>query len=125
MSATLHLWYLPFSQEGDLVPDSEPHPLRDHRPDSQPLASDRQYVLILDEQDNILDWLMWGRSDAGQWTEAEYDVSLYIGQAIAPHMGTFNDGRDGVTTMYVDDVTLEVCYPPEVRRHWLPLVTVQ
>jgi hypothetical protein len=125
VSATLHIWYLPLSQEGILDPDGQSFPLLDHQPDGQPLANDRQYVLILNEQFRILEWLMWGRRSARHWSEATYDISQYIGQTIVPHIGTYNNGQDGVTTMYVDDVSMVVCYPTGVRRHWLPLVTVQ
>lgn len=122
VSATLHLWYLPLSQEADPAPESQSLPHLGYKPDSQPLSSDRQYVLILNEQNRILDWLMWSRSSRAHWSEVEYDLNQYIGQTIASHIGTYNDGQDGVTTMYVDDVSLQVCFPSGVRRHWLPLI---
>jgi hypothetical protein len=35
----------------------------------------------------------------------------FAGQNIMLYFGTYNNGRYGVTSMFVDDVTLQVCAP--------------
>jgi hypothetical protein len=73
------------------------------------LASDVQYVLVLDQFDNWIDTLLWQRSDAQVWKLHTFDLSQYSGQSIKIQFGTFNDGLGGVTAMYVDDVSLQMC----------------
>jgi hypothetical protein len=106
-SATLGLWMYPITTE----PTSA---MALQRPTSELLASsasghDVQYVLILDRYLNWIDTLVWQRSDAQAWTYAEFDLSAYVGATISIQFGTYNDGLDGITTMYMDDVSLNVC----------------
>jgi hypothetical protein len=35
---------------------------------------------------------------------------VHAGKTVKVHFGAYNDGWDGVTAMYVDDVSLEICY---------------
>ena len=50
------------------------------------------------------------RTDKGQvWTSMSFDLSGYPGTTIMLQWGTFNSGTGGITSMYVDDVTLQVC----------------
>jgi bacillopeptidase F (M6 metalloprotease family) len=76
---------------------------------SRPLAGDWQYVLILDEHDHTLDTLVGQRTDDRQWAFHQFDLGAYAGQTIKLHFGVYNDGMDGVTGLYVDDVSLELC----------------
>jgi hypothetical protein len=71
-------------------------------------TDDSQYVLVLDETGDWLETLLWQRSNGQTWLEHSYDLSAHIGQTIHLHFGTVNDGQDGVTAMYVDDVSLKV-----------------
>lgn len=75
-----------------------------------PLTSDAQYVLILDEDGEWLETLDWQSSDAQIWIHKEYDLMHYAGRTIQLYFGVFNDGEGCAMAMYVDDVSLEVCY---------------
>jgi bacillopeptidase F (M6 metalloprotease family) len=48
--------------------------------------------------------LLWQRSH-------EFDLTAYAGQTIKLNVGVYNDGQDGITAMYLDDVSLEICCP--------------
>ena len=77
------------------------------------LTDDLQYVLILDENDQVLGGtVVWEKSNNRRWESYTVDLSgpPYAGQTVKLVFGAFNDGGDGVTGMYVDDVSLEVCY---------------
>jgi YVTN family beta-propeller protein len=79
------------------------------------LDSDAQYVLVLDG-DDIIGTLLWQRRNDRAWTFHEFDLMDYVGQTIQLHFGVFNNGAGGVTAMYLDDVSLEICPeepPPE------------
>ncbi|MEA3338258.1 MAG: hypothetical protein U9R25_20405 [Chloroflexota bacterium] len=126
VSATLRLWYYPLSQEsmmqegGTRVASIQPGP--GMLADRMPLDSDRQYVLLLDARNAIMEFLMWQTSNAGQWLAETYDVTAMAGMTIKPHIGTYNDGVGGITTMYVDDVTLRICRDVVVYERFMPMV---
>jgi len=48
------------------------------------------------------------RDSVADWTEGVHDLSAYAGQRVTLRFGTYNDGRDGVSAMYVDDVSIQV-----------------
>jgi hypothetical protein len=108
-SATLRFWLYPLSGDaGTLDPPPDPLPVA---VDMGPLSTDAQYVLILDENGDWIDTLLWQLSDDGEWTYHEYDMSPWAGQTIKLHFGVYNDGAGGVTGMYVDDALLQICPP--------------
>lgn len=86
---TLAFWYLPLSED-------EVH--------------DRQYVLILDEQNNTLETLMWVGKNDGLWLSRAHSLTGYAGRRIKLHFGVYNDGQGGITAMYLDDVSVQVCW---------------
>ncbi len=47
------------------------------------------------------------RQDTPGWTRAIHSLDAYAGQQVTLRFGTFNDGQDGVSAMYVDDVRLQ------------------
>ena len=106
-TVTLTFWLYPWSAEGGLLNQS-PFLPGDLVPGSA-MANDSQYVLVLNEAGTILEQLLWIRSDARRWRSYDFDMSEYAGDTIKLHFGTHNDGYGGVTGMYVDDVSLEVC----------------
>ena len=110
VSATLRLWLYPMSEEPpmSLALQSQP-PALSAGADSLAMTGDVQYVLILDENYQWLETLLWQRSDDRVWTFHQFDLTSYAGQSINVHFGAYNDGSDGVTAMYVDDVSLELC----------------
>jgi len=76
---------------------------------SQALSGDVQYVLILDWYGNWIDTLLWQRKDTQAWALHSFDLSRYAGDYVRVQFGTYNDGWGGVTAMYVDDASLQVC----------------
>jgi hypothetical protein len=73
--------------------------------------SDRQYVKILDTNNNTLQVLWNGhKNDAIPWnTYFEWEINSYVGKTIKIEIGTYNDGVGGVSRMYFDDVQLLIC----------------
>ncbi len=72
-------------------------------------GGDVQYLLILDRFGYWIDTLLWQRSNAGEWTFKSVNLDRYIGATIKLQFGTYNDGLGGVSSMHVDDVSLQVC----------------
>jgi hypothetical protein len=73
------------------------------------LAGDMQYVLLLDQYGYILETLWWERWNYTTWMPLSFDLSDYAGSYVRIQFGTYNDGYDGITAMYVDDTFLDVC----------------
>ncbi|MGQ9491591.1 MAG: hypothetical protein ACUVS6_13020 [Anaerolineae bacterium] len=142
-SATLTFWWYPISGEGPLsaADEAAPDPVTLQRavqadaglaaaflaPDSI-ASSDRQYVLLLRTDGTVLKTLMWTRSNARAWKQLTFDLSAYKGQTIRVAFGTYNDGADGATAMYVDDASVVICWPgpatpgPLIPRVYVPLL---
>jgi hypothetical protein len=80
-------------------------------PNAAMLSDDMQYVLVLDEGNQWIDTLIWQRNDDREWTLQEFDMGGYAGQTIKLQFGAYNDGTDGITAMYVNDVSLRICRP--------------
>jgi len=80
------------------------------------LADDRQYVLVLNENNDWIRTLIWQRTDDQAWVSHEVDMMVHAGKTIKLQFGAYNDSVDGVTGMYVDDVSLEICVPS--TRMW-------
>ncbi|HEY63901.1 MAG TPA: hypothetical protein G4O02_04965 [Caldilineae bacterium] len=114
-SVKLRFWRYP--QSGELttgmtqqIPESAlPQRLVDGRIPFGPDSIDLQFVLII-RQNGSFHWLLREKSNAQEWLYAEYDLTAYRGQQIIIDFGTYNDSRDGVTAMFIDDVSLEVCF---------------
>ena len=85
-SATLSYWYRPLSDDA---------------------GTDYSYVLLRDAAGR---WhaLRSVRGSAG-WQRSTHDLSAYAGQTITLRFGVYNDGRGGVSALYVDDASLELC----------------
>lgn len=69
---------------------------------------DHLYFCVLRDSDGgILECDFW--TDHRQsWNLQTYDLLGYAGQRIKVHFGVRNDGLDGITAMYLDDVELWV-----------------
>ena len=50
--------------------------------------------------------------DALAWTPYEFELRDHAGQTVKLYFDAFNNGHWGVTAMYVDDVSLQVCPAP-------------
>ncbi len=127
-SATLAFWWYPQSQEGTLSSSSPPpssEVLQAVVAGKAPLgpANDAQYALILDEDGEVLNTLMWARSDARTWLQAVFDLKPFAGRTIQIHLGTYNNGNGRITAMFVDEASLVVCWPAGwTGRAYLPLM---
>ena len=73
-------------------------------------GDDYFYVSVKDEADN---WHILAQEYDGQpdWVERLVDLPGFAGQTVALRFGVDNDGTGGVTAVYLDDVTLEICVP--------------
>ena len=123
VSANLKVWLYPISDEvlSNAQALSGIHPLAPQPTaaelESASFAGDVQYVLILDPgpnpedpaDDTLIETLLWMRSDAQQWQLFNFNISKYAGTTIKIQIGTYNDGSGGVSAMYADDVSLELC----------------
>ncbi|MFM8319700.1 MAG: hypothetical protein ACKOC5_02200, partial [Chloroflexota bacterium] len=72
-------------------------------------SGDVQYLLVLDQWGNWLDTLVWERSNASYWRQFSFNLNRFAGQTIMLQWGSYNNGYSGVTSMYVDDVSLQAC----------------
>jgi PKD repeat protein len=118
VSATLGFWLYTTSEEITLKRQA-PAPPRGAVFEAAPLADDLQYVLVMDEEDNVLGSpLVWDRMNDREWVYREFELAkpVYLGHTVKLRFGTFNDGRDGVTAMYVDDVSMELCGSTDVGQ---------
>ncbi|MDY6876690.1 MAG: M28 family peptidase [Chloroflexota bacterium] len=109
ISATLRFWLYPMSEEVLANPAFPAHPPVSTAQETV-LSDDAQYVLILDESDQRIGTLIWQRRNDRAWTFHQFDLDDYAGQTIKLQFGVYNDGWGGATAMYVDDVSLEICF---------------
>jgi bacillopeptidase F (M6 metalloprotease family) len=70
------------------------------------------YVDLLDPNDQWIARLLWQRRNDQVWMYHQFDLMAYAGRTVKLYFGAYNDGAGGVTGMYVDDVSLEVCTYP-------------
>jgi hypothetical protein len=68
---------------------------------------DKQYLLVLNPWGYWIDTLFWanGRNSAG-WVNVVQDITYMRGYPVRLQFGTYNNGWNGVSSMFVDDVTL-------------------
>ncbi len=111
LTTTLKLWL--YHQSSEVIAHSPPAPPAPNTPleNAVARAGDVQYVLILSPNDVVLETLFWDRRNDRAWQYYQYDLHAYTGQNIKLHIGTYNDGQGGITAMYADDVSLEICAP--------------
>jgi hypothetical protein len=76
---------------------------------SEAMAGDVQYLLVLDQWGNWIDTLLWRRANEPTWRYFQFNLARYIGSTIQLQWGSYNNGYSGVTSMYVDDVSLLAC----------------
>lgn len=71
--------------------------------------NDFQYFIILDEYKNLIQVLDNDLRNARAWAYFTFNVSNHIGRTIWVEFGTFNDGDNATSAMYLDDVVLDEC----------------
>ncbi|MBC7237521.1 MAG: hypothetical protein H5T69_16890 [Chloroflexi bacterium] len=109
-SAQLSFHIYPWSAEPGPIPTPLP------RTQAAPMMADYltydvQYVLLLDQYGNWIDTLLWQASDARSDQFWQFDLLGYAGRTIKLHFGAYNNGVNGVTGMYLDEVSLIVQAP--------------
>ena len=109
-SVTLRFYAYPASDDAGGVPTPYPRMMSDSEVRAY-LPYDVQYLLLLDKYDNWIDTIMWHCADDQTWVYHQYDLSAYAGQTIKLQFGAYNTGSGGITSMYLDEVSLQVCTP--------------
>ena len=107
-NAILTFWIKPYSGDTGIL-TLPPEPAAGASLDSVITSSDVQYVLILDSNLHIIDSLIWQLSNSRTWTTYQFNLAEYAGKTIWVHFGTTNNGLNGISSMYVDDVSLDNC----------------
>lgn len=124
-TATLSLWLYTVTTEGALPSaasaddDATVQAIADATAPTAPLAGDRQYVLLTNQQNTVLARLLWTRSNTRAWQQLTFDLTPYAGQTVRVLVGAYNDGVDGVTAIFADDATLLTCSTP---ANYLPII---
>jgi hypothetical protein len=106
-NAYLHFWLYPMSSEPALM--SLPADPLGMVEKNAAAAGDAQMVLILDSSGGIVERLHYDRHNDRKWLEYSIDLSHYADKTIQVYFGVYNNGTNGVTGMYVDDVSLNAC----------------
>ena len=106
-SVTLSFWMRPMTTEpaGKALPERPSGPTFG----LEPLAYDAQFVIVLDQNNNLIETLIWQRKQSTGYEYYTVNLLRYAGQTIKIEFGTYNDGYGGITSMYVDDVSLTSC----------------
>ncbi len=126
-TSTLVFWWYPISTEGALpqaanvVDDATVQAVADGVVPATALAGDRQYALLLNEQNSVLARLFFTRSNAQNWQQATFDLTAYAGKTVRILFGAYNDGANGVTALYVDEASLLTCQQ-QAAASYLPLI---
>jgi subtilisin family serine protease len=105
-SATLSFWT--YCSAGDPAILSMPVKPLSMRVADMALDGDVQYLLILNHLGWWSDTLLWQRLDDRAWVYHEMDVTELAGDTLSFHFGVFNNGADGITSMFIDEVSLKV-----------------
>lgn len=109
-SATLGFWIYPISDEDPYVTLSSAFKPFGLVSDGWDSYSDLQYALVLYGGYYYFQW--YDLRDSRSWEYRSLSLQNFAGRTIAVDFGTFNNGPyygNGVTAMYVDDVTLTIC----------------
>jgi len=111
-NAWLSFYLYPVSEQATAVSQAALFPDNLFQPDdnpTQPLSGDAQYVLLLDPATQAI-WqtVYWDVSNAQAWQPHQVNLTGYAGDSLVLLFGAFNDGLDGRTALYVDDVSLMV-----------------
>jgi hypothetical protein len=72
-------------------------------------AGDRQEAILLYPDGGTAAILWRTTSNAQAWAPLSFDLSAFRGQTLILYFNVFNDGMGGRATLYLDDVSLQVC----------------
>ncbi len=76
--------------------------------------SDRQEMIILAPNQMPISIEYRERLNETSWTTTQVDLTQFVGKNFYVYFNVFNNGNGKRTWMYLDDVILAVCYPPNV-----------
>ncbi|MBE2221675.1 MAG: hypothetical protein IAF02_09055, partial [Anaerolineae bacterium] len=127
MIAQLTFYLYPVTGEETAVVPPMPPPQKPLENAEEDTEGDAQYVFLYDGQtEEYLATLYWDLSNAQAWQRHTVDLKAYAGQEIMLYFGAKNDGLNGATGMYIDDVSLLVIddslFP---YKTYLPIVLKQ
>jgi len=105
-SAYISFYMYRLSGEPDTLAVPEIPTLESGKLELSPESGDVQYLLVLDQWQNWIGTLLWGRKNNPTWVYRIYDLMAYRGMSIYLQFGTYNNGYSGVTSMFIDDVSL-------------------
>jgi len=107
------LWGYHLTEQAELTKQSLQSQLSGPSAVAAPDAVESQYLHIRDAADTLTlaQLVKWFPVDSYNWLYREYDLLPFRGQTISVLFGAANDGWDGNTALYVDDVFLEACAP--------------
>jgi hypothetical protein len=106
-SATLGFWIYPISEEDPVVTLNSSFKPFGLLADGWVSSSDLQYALVLYGGYYYFQW--YDLRDTRSWEYLSVSVVEFAGRTITVDFGTYNNGYNGITAMYVDDVTLSIC----------------
>lgn len=78
-------------------------------PVSSDLTGDLQYVAV-GPGPTVLTTIWLTRTNEQAWVSTTLDLSAYSGP-LTVRLGVYNNGQDGATAMYLDDVSVQTCGP--------------
>ncbi|MFL7868787.1 MAG: carboxypeptidase regulatory-like domain-containing protein [Anaerolineales bacterium] len=115
----LKFWIYPQTGEDESIPLYLPrNPLGIEEEDAANV-SDWQFVFILNAYGQELERLLYRRQDADEWQYHSFDLSHHKNQGtIQIYFDTFNNGVSKITSMHIDDVSMDICDgppPPELN----------
>ncbi len=85
---------------------TEEEPVADPGPDE-----DRLQVLLLDAEGQLLEVIENTRLRQHTWSTRTHDLSVHAGQTVRLYFNAYNDGDVLITSVWLDDVSLQVCGP--------------
>jgi hypothetical protein len=103
----LHVQLFPLSTEpASLTLPTNPLAITEEEAAS---SGDAQIVLLLDVNGQVIESLLVDRRNDETWMGYSFDLSHRAGETVQIYFGVYNNGSDGVTGMYIDDVSLGSC----------------
>lgn len=119
--ANLSFYVYPVSGEATAVSQTAVFPEQvaaaDRLP-AQPASGDAQYVLLLDPSTQaIVGTIYWGLSNGQAWQRVDANLKPYAGRSLLLLFGAYNDGWNGRTALYVDDVVLNLIDTTGAAHH--------
>lgn len=72
-------------------------------------SGDYMELVLLTPAGAVLDRPWRSRNDSRTWNQLSFDLSRWRGRTVQIYFNVYNDGRDGASGMFLDDVSLTAC----------------